>query len=395
LQVTAYVKSKTKRLDFMELPSVERILANSTKAVNGILRQTGLMESALYTKHNNLQADMSKLKAQYEKQLGLQQQEIDEITASIAALSAKIQRTKMNNTILQKHSADVQHDSSLLRIQLKTLESKVQTAKVFIARTLDYTDDTSSEDVAILNTPEPIFRPKPHPNELVALGSSDTVEAAIDYIVYGRHGNKQHESGNSAEEGAEVDTFDDVAEAPAFLQVGAAAGAKGKASYPDSWRYMLHARGSHNVSKVTGESAKKGHPQKQYVAAIRTSPETLTSESVKKGHPQKPNATAVQTSPETLLETLKYKMNQTAAEYQNSMEYMTALFEERYQVGLQRKSALKANKARKEAKLKSLESLNSKLTVAYAALDKTHKELQTRIKGLEVFLFRVSSAFDK
>jgi len=395
LQVTAYVKSKTKRLDFMELPSVERILANSTKAVNGILRQTGLMESTLYTKHNNLQADMSKLKAQYEKQLGLQQQEIDEITASIAALSAKIQRTKMNNTILQKHSADVQHDSSLLRIQLKTLESKVQTAKVFIARTLDYTDDTSSEDVAILNTPEPIFRPKPHPNELVALGSSDTVEAAIDYIVYGRHGNKQHESGNSAEEGAEVDTFDDVAEAPAFLQVGAAAGAKGKASYPDSWRYMLHARGSHNVSKVTGESAKKGHPQKQYVAAIRTSPETLTSESVKKGHPQKPNATAVQTSPETLLETLKYKMNQTAAEYQNSMEYMTALFEERYQVGLQRKSALKANKARKEAKLKSLESLNSKLTVAYAALDKTHKELQTRIKGLEVFLFRVSSAFDK
>jgi len=395
LQITASVKSRYKPGDSTKLPSVESMLTNSSKTFNGIMKETNLMKSALHANRANLEADMSKLKALYERELGLQQQEIKEIAASIAALSAEIKQTKMNNTILRKHSADVQDDNSLLRIKMKTLESKLQTAKAFVEKTLDYTDDSSSEDVAILNTPEPIFRPKPHPNELVALGSSDTVEAAIDYIVYGRHGNKQHESGNSAEEGAEVDTFDDVAEAPAFLQVGAAAGAKGKASYPDSWRYMLHARGSHNVSKVTGESAKKGHPQKQYVAAIRTSPETLTSESVKKGHPQKPNATAVQTSPETLLETLKYKMNQTAAEYQNSMEYMTALFEERYQVGLQRKSALKANKARKEAKLKSLESLNSKLTVAYAALDKTHKELQTRIKGLEVFLFRVSSAFDK
>jgi len=373
LQVTAYVKSKTKRLDFMELPSVERILANSTKAVNGILRQTGLMESALYTKHNNLQADMSKLKAQYEKQLGLQQQEIDEITASIAALSAKIQRTKMNNTILQKHSADVQHDSSLLRIQLKTLESKVQTAKVFIARTLDYTDDTSSEDVAILNTPEPIFRPKPHPNELVALGSSDTVEDAIDYIVYGRHGNKQHESGNKTDEGAEVDTFDDVAEAPAFLQVGAAAGAKGKASYPDIWRYMHHARDSRNVSKVASQSAKTtSHFQKQYLAAIQTSPNF-----------------------NSLLIDLKSKMGHFEAENRNSIDYMRTSFEEHYKVGLQRRSFLMASKERKEANLKSLESLNTKLRTADAALDKTHEELQTRIKGLKLFLSKLSSGSDK
>jgi len=373
LQITASVKSRYKPGDSTKLPSVESMLTNSSKTFNGIMKETNLMKSALHANRANLEADMSKLKALYERELGLQQQEIKEIAASIAALSAEIKQTKMNNTILRKHSADVQDDNSLLRIKMKTLESKLQTAKAFVEKTLDYTDDSSSEDVAILNTPEPIFRPKPHPNELVALGSSDTVEAAIDYIVYGRHGNKQHESGNSAEEGAEVDTFDDVAEAPAFLQVGAAAGAKGKASYPDIWRYMHHARDSRNVSKVASQSAKTtSHFQKQYLAAIQTSPNF-----------------------NSLLIDLKSKMGHFEAENRNSIDYMRTSFEEHYKVGLQRRSFLMASKERKEANLKSLESLNTKLRTADAALDKTHEELQTRIKGLKLFLSKLSSGSDK
>jgi hypothetical protein len=419
------------------------------------------MESALYRNQQNLQSNMSKLKAQYEHRLGLQQKEIDGITTSIGDLSAKIQRTKMSNAMLRKHAADVQHNNSLLRIQVKSLESKIQTAKAFVAQTLDSTDVASSEDLAVLNTPEPISRPKPHPDALLA---PDTVEKAIDYIVYGRHGDQEHVSGSSADQNDVA--FDDVAEAPAFLQVSASAGAKGKVSYPQTWRYKLDARNaasksagatrkvsssetwrhklnathsrdaskvasesagakgtyklnashSHDVRKVASESAfakgkdkliathsrdtskvaseSAGTQGKNKLNATRSrNASKVASEFAKKG--QRPYLAAIQTNPMSFLVGLRSAVDQLEVENRNSMDNLSARFEDRYKDGLERRSFLMARKEKKEAKLKSVESLNTKLRVADAALDRTHEELQKRIKGLKLFLSTLSSGVRK
>jgi len=191
LQLKAEVRTKSIKPESSMLPAVETLLSGTTKSYNNILKQTSLLEAELLRKDRDYHVQLFKLKANYEQKLHQQEKDIAEIMASIKNMSGAINKTEMSNAVLRQHATTLRQSNLLLRVELEKLEAKLQTARAFAAQTLNGTDDTASEELAVLNTPKPVDRPEPLPDALSALSSEATVEQAMDYLVYGRHGDKR------------------------------------------------------------------------------------------------------------------------------------------------------------------------------------------------------------
>jgi len=335
-----FLKNRKQDDSTLPLPQVETVLANSNKTLDDILKQTGLLEAALKQKQGEFREHLSKLKQQYEAKLDLQSQENNEIKASIGQVTDSLKKTRASNRALRNSSLEIQQNTSRLRIQLMKLESKLQTAEAFASFALNVTDDMSSSELEVLNTPKPIQRREPHPSSLAALQSSETVEQAMDYMVYGRRA-----------DGVDEDA-DDAAEASALLQLGSAFGEKVVLSYPQSWRSYFDNRQS-QASKM---DTKVKH--------------TAQTQSV--------------------LWALSSGLAEVETQYRKGVESLQTAFQQHFDAGSQRRSALLAHKERATHKLESVLAVNSKLQLANAALQKTQKELLQRIKGIKTFLLQVS-----
>jgi len=336
-----FLKNRKQDDSTLPLPQVETVLANSNKTLDDILKQTGLLEAALKQKQGEFREHLSKLKQQYEAKLDLQSQENNEIKASIGQVTDSLKKTRASNRALRTSSLEIQQNNSRLRTQLKKLESKLQTAEAFASLTLNVTADMYSSELEVLNTPKPIQRKEPHPSALAALESSETVEQAMDYMVYGRHG----------ADGVDEDA-DDAAEVSALLQLGSAFGEKVVLSYPQSWRSYFDNRQS-QASKM---DTKVKH--------------TAQTQSV--------------------LWALSSGLAEVETQYRKGVESLQTAFQQHFDAGSQRRSALLAHKERATHKLESVLAVNSKLQLANAALQKTQKELGQRIKGIKTFLLQVS-----
>jgi len=335
-----FLKNRKQDDSTLPLPQVETVLANSNKTLDDILKQTGLLEAALKQKQGEFREHLSKLKQQYEAKLDLQSQENNEIKASIGQVTDSLKKTRASNRALRNSSLEIQQNTSRLRIQLMKLESKLQTAEAFASFALNVTDDMSSSELEVLNTPKPIQRREPHPSSLAALQSSETVEQAMDYMVYGRRA-----------DGVDEDA-DDAAEASALLQLGSAFGEKVVLSYPQSWRSYFDNRQS-QASKM---DTKVKH--------------TAQTQSV--------------------LWALSSGLAEVETQYRKGVESLQTAFQQHFDAGSQRRSALLAHKERATHKLESVLAVNSKLQLANAALQKSQKELLQRIKGIKTFLLQVS-----
>jgi len=335
-----FLKNRKQDDSTLPLPQVETVLANSNKTLDDILKQTGLLEAALKQKQGEFREHLSKLKQQYEAKLDLQSQENNEIKASIGQVTDSLKKTRASNRALRNSSLEIQQNTSRFRIQLMNLESKLQTAEAFASFALNVTDDMSSSELEVLNTPKPIQRREPHPSSLAALQSSETVEQAMDYMVYGRRA-----------DGVDEDA-DDAAEASALLQLGSAFGEKVVLSYPQSWRSYFDNRQS-QASKM---DTKVKH--------------TAQTQSV--------------------LWALSSGLAEVETQYRKGVESLQTAFQQHFDAGSQRRSALLAHKERATHKLESVLAVNSKLQLANAALQKTQKELLQRIKGIKTFLLQVS-----
>jgi len=339
-----FLKNRKQDDSTLPLPQVETVLANSNKTLDDILKQTGLLEAALKQKQGEFREHLSKLKQQYEAKLDLQSQENNEIKASIGQVTDSLKKTRASNRALRNSSLEIQQNTSRLRIQLMKLESKLQTAEAFASFALNVTDDMSSSELEVLNTPKPIQRREPHPSSLAALQSSETVEQAMDYMVYGRRA-----------DGVDEDA-DDAAEASALLQLGSAFGEKVVLSYPQSWRSYFDSRQS---------QANKMDTNAKHVAQTQTSAVSVVS-------------------------VLSSGLAEVETQYRKGVESLRTTFQQHFDAGSQRRSALLAHKERATHKLESLLAVNSKLQLANAALQKTQKELRQHIRGLKIFLLQVS-----
>jgi len=351
VQINAQVLKNTKAEDTAKaLPKVETVLANSTKTFDGILKQTNLLESALMQKQGEFRAQLAKLKEQYEAKLDLQNKQNNEIKSDIARVTESVKKTRGSNAALRKSSTEIQHNNSMLHIQLQKLEAKLQTAKTFASLTLNSTDDTSSSELEVLNTPKPVRRQEPRPNALAALDSYDTVEQAMDYMVYGRHGRKPE-----ADEDA-----DDGAEPMALLQLGSALGAHAELSYPQSWRAQYPEKQNDKDTSKVNQAASQ-----------------------------------VQTSAVSLLSVLSNGLAEVESEYRKGVESLQKAFQDNFDAGSKRRSMMLARKERASHRLESLMAVNSKLKSANAALLKTQKQLGQRIKGLKMFLAQLSGSAEE
>jgi len=328
------------------LPTVDTVLANSTKQLDSILKQTSLLEAALMQKQGEFRLQLAKLKEQYEAKLDDQSKQNSAIQARIATVTESVKKTLGNNAALRKNSMEIQQNNSLLRIQLQKLEAKLQTAKTFASLTLNSTDANSSSELEVLNTPKPIQRREPRPNALEALESYGTVEQAMDYMVYGRHGRKPNE--------LDEDT-DDGAEPMALLQLGSAHGAKAMHSYPESSQAQLPERQSDKEALKASQAAAQ-----------------------------------VQKSAVSLLSVLSNGLAEVETEHRKGVESLQTLFHEQFNAGSKRRAMLLAHKERAMHRLESLLALNSKLKSANVALQKTQKQLGQHIKGLKMFLAQLS-----
>jgi len=351
VQINAQVLKNTKAEDTAKaLPKVETVLANSTKTFDGILKQTNLLESALMQKQGEFRAQLAKLKEQYEAKLDEQNKQNNEIKSDIARVTESVKKTRGSNAVLRKSSTEIQHNNSMLRIQLQKLEAKLQTAKTFASLTLNSTDDTSSSELEVLNTPKPVRRQEPRPNALAALDSYDTVEQAMDYMVYGHHGRKPE-----ADEDA-----DDGAEPMALLQLSSALGAQAELSYPQAWRAQFPEKQNDKDTSKVNQAASQ-----------------------------------VQTSAVSLLSVLSNGLAEVESEYRKGVESLQKAFQENFDAGSKRRLMMLARKERASLRLESLVAVNSKLKSANAALLKTQKQLGQRIKGLKMFLAQLSGSAEE
>jgi len=340
VQIHAQVLKGPKKIDNTSpLPEVETVLANSTKRFAGIFKETSMLQETLMQKEGQFREKLAKLEQQFEAKLDVQSQEINEIKASIDKVTDSIKKARAITVALRQSSMEIQHNNSLLHVQLTKLESKLQTAKAFASLTLNSTNVTSSSELEVLNTPKPIQRKEPHPSALVGLESSHTVEQAMDYMVYGRHGKKPGEVDEDA---------DDAAEDMNLLQLGSALGGKAVLSYPDTWRWRSHDQ------------------QKQA------------------------NKAQTQTPAVSLVSLVSSDLAEVEKEYRKEVESLQTMFQQHFDAGSQMRSALLAHKERATHKLESLLAINSKMQLAKAALQKTHKELRQHIKGLKIFLLQMS-----
>jgi len=340
VQIHAQVLKGQKKSDNTSpLPEVETVLANSTKRFAGIFKETSMLQETLMQKEGQFREKLAKLEQQFEAKLDVQSQEINEIKASIDKVTDSIKKARAITVALRQSSMEIQHNNSLLHVQLTKLESKLQTAKAFASLTLNSTNVKSSSELEVLNTPKPIQRKEPHPSALVGLESSHTVEQAMDYMVYGRHGKKPGEVDEDA---------DDAAEDMNLLQLGSALGGKAVLSYPDTWRWRSHDQ------------------QKQA------------------------NKAQTQTPAVSLVSLVSSDLAEVEKEYRKEVESLQTMFQQHFDAGSQMRSALLAHKERATHKLESLLAINSKMQLAKAALQKTHKELRQHIKGLKIFLLQMS-----
>jgi len=361
LQVKADVKVKHNKPDSMLLPAMEALLANSSKTFDGILNGTSLFEAALFKKQKAFRNQLSSLKRQYEQKLDLQGQEIVAVMASIVNVSGAINKTHTSNAVLRQQAAELQRSNLQLRGELEKLRAKLETAKAFTEQTLHQTNDTSSKALQVLNAPRPINRKEPFPDALSALNTSETVEKAVDYLVFGRHGREHHEEAESAIADNLVDDdydvyADDMKQQMALLQVQVAAGA---------------------TSNITPAGGVAGTSVGDKRTASNTYPETL-------------HASQIQTSTAALLAAASAGLNDLEAEYSKSREYLQAMFLEHSEARSKKRSFWIAKREKAEVKLQSLLSLSSKLQIAGATLETTHQQLQQRIKGLKLYLARLA-----
>jgi len=183
------IKAKSLAAESPELPQVEAVMSKSTKTFNGVMEQATMLQSTLVSKQKQFFAQLARQKLRFETQLDAQQKENGQIKAAINEVVAHIHNTRHNSAILRNSSAELMNNVSQLRIELKKLESKLNTARSFAALTLNSTSDSvASKELEILNTPKPVNRKEPRPDALAALGESESVEQAMEYMVYGHHG---------------------------------------------------------------------------------------------------------------------------------------------------------------------------------------------------------------
>jgi chromosome segregation ATPase len=181
------IKAQSLKGDNVELPNVEAVMAKSSETFAGVMEQANLLQSTLEHKQKQYFDQLAYQKRQYEFKLEVQRKENREIKDSVNKIIDQIKQTKKSSAALRNSSAILLQNVSDLRVEFKKLESKLNTAKSFAALSLNNASDSSSE-LEVLNTPKPINRQQPQPDALAALGKSETVEQAMEFMVYGHHG---------------------------------------------------------------------------------------------------------------------------------------------------------------------------------------------------------------
>jgi len=340
------VKAQSLKADAADLPKVEAVMAKSSETLAGVMEQANLLQSTLTQKQKQYYAQLADQKHEYENKLEAQRKENREIKESVNKVLDQIRQTRNSNSALRNSSAKMLKNVSELRVEFKRLETKLNTARSFATMSLNSTPDSSSE-LEVLNTPKPINRRQPEPDALSALGKSETVEQAMDFMVYGHHGRVPGED----------DDADDAAEPMALLQLGSSLGATAMLTYPQSWRAAL-PRGEHDDSKDASKADRA--------------------------------AAQIQTSAVSLLSVLSNGLTEIEAEYRKAAENLQKAFQDKFNAGSKKRDMILAHKERATHRLESLMGINSKLKSANASLQKTQNQLGQRIKGLKIFLAQLS-----
>lgn len=315
---------------FPELPTVSNMLHGASQELNSVSVQVKLLESRAAQTQKDNEVKLAKQKAVFEQKLQIQEEQNRAVIAANQQISREINDVKKANIGLLSHDLELAKNNNFMRKELQELLSKIGAAQSFVTSSLTKTDDTGAKELAVLNLKKPHHASRHRVLGLRERSSDDGIDNS-----------DMEDDENAGDEAAE-----------SFLSLG--------------------SRVTHPLGTASDDEG-----------------DTQTDDSVDAA-PGASDTTARTANPNDLVSVLSKEVTDLEKEGKESKNKLRAMFIAAFQTGAKRHAALIAQQRALNATKASHLDKKSKLTTAEQHLDGTRRELEKRVRGLGIFLQKLS-----
>lgn len=317
-----------------ELPAVDSMLGNATNMLSQVASQYQILEAKLQQQQKASQTKMAKQKTVFEQKLKDQEEGNRVVITENTKIKAEIDELKKGNDVFREHSKVVQESSRVMRSELHALQTKIGSARNFVAKSLEDTDDSAAKDLVVLQTSDVSTS---HHKAHHGFGHRALVQVAqeSDNEDDDSSEDNAHSRDNEDEDDQADGDGDDDSKSVSFLGLSSRV-----------------RRGDNSDVDVDGGAEPQGSPQ----------------------------------APSDLLDTLSKGIDHVADEQKAQEAKLKAIFRKNFQAGSRRHASLLMHQKSLKAEKASLTSLQAKLHTAEEHVEGTEKDLQQRLRGLGLFI---------
>jgi len=344
---------------FPVLPQVNVMLGGASETLKSVNSQASVLEARVTQAQMASEAKMGKQKAAFEQKLKEQEAVNREVIATNANISAAIESLKKDNQALIKHAGELQEDNRVMRLELNTMQSKVGVAREFVSTSLTSTDDSKSKELAVLESRRSL-RHKVHQHHVFAELAHKDSPGATELSAHGEDDSSNDLSDDDSQDEDErddtasnADESDDSA-ATSFLALS---------------------------SQVQRRASSEEESFQSALAEIENAAPDMDLQSA-----AQKNAN----DPADLLDVLSKQVANLATQQKDSLKNLKALFIKNFRAGAKRHTALIVQQKALNATRTALTAERSKLRVADEHLESTRRKAQQRLRGLGLFLQKLS-----
>lgn len=138
-----------------QLPEIDSVMMKATDKVMDFAAQAAAMQARVAQKQAESKAAVAAMKRKYEQRL-VKQSEVNRHMEEVNDMSRhKIHLAEERNQVLETEAKSVQQENLAMREILGNLADKVRAAKIFVADSLNITDDSHSEQLRVLLPSKP------------------------------------------------------------------------------------------------------------------------------------------------------------------------------------------------------------------------------------------------
>jgi hypothetical protein len=313
------------------LPAVSSMLGTASETLKSINTQANSLEARVVQVQTENEAKMARQKAVFDRRLKAQEEANRAIVKQSAEITKETTELKDGNVALRKHAKELQVDNRLLRIELQALQTKLGVSRDFVTASLTSTDDSKAKELLILKEAKKAEKHEDYDND----DSRDQDDDNDD-----REDDKDDDD----------DSSDDDAGA-SFITLSS------------STRKSGQADGAQAVEAALTASDLDGGDDQQ--------------------KPQIMN-------PKDLLKVLQKGVDNLVVEEKEGESKLKTMFLSDFQAGSRRHISLTAQQKTLNATRASVKQRETLLKVAESHLEHTKSHLESRLRGLGLFLQKLA-----